>query len=59
MKIESKIQHDLNNNIEVLKDTLDLILENWQKNPELVDQIIPLMKAKFDNLEKLLLNLKK
>jgi len=59
MNIQTKKTHDINNDIETLKDSLDIIKNNWQNNPELLDQIIPLMKEKFLNLENLLSNSKK
>lgn len=50
----SKSNHDIKSAISALINAVELINEEWEKNPELVDRIIPLTVDKLNELKNLL-----
>ncbi len=47
----SSLSHDINSTLSALISALELVSEEWDKNPELVDKIIPLTTQKLDLLK--------
>lgn len=48
---KSSLSHDINSTLCALISALELVSEEWDKNPELVDKIIPLTTQKLDLLK--------
>lgn len=52
----SKIKHDINSALSSVMGAVELINDEWEENPELVEKILPLTKEKLMELhEKLAL----
>ena len=49
-KDQSKLVHDINSAISAITQAVDLVSENWQSNPELVEQMLPLTQNKLKDL---------
>ena len=49
------LTHDINSTLSSLLSALELVSEEWKKNPELVDKILPLTTQKFDLLKEQLI----
>ena len=45
------IEHDINSALSALMGALEVINEEWRKNPELVDKLLPLTIDKIKELE--------
>lgn len=58
MKDQSKIVHDINSSISSVSQSIDLLIENWKDNPELVEKMLPLTKEKMAQLKEDWKNLK-
>ncbi len=56
MSSNQKSVHDIKSAISALINAIELINEEWDKNPELVDRIIPLSIDKLNELQSLLKN---
>ncbi len=54
---ESKavLTHDINSTLSSLLSALELMSDEWKKNPELVDKILPLTEQKFSLLKEQLI----
>lgn len=48
---EASLTHDINSTLSSLLSALELINDEWKKNPELVDKILPLTSNKLDLLK--------
>jgi hypothetical protein len=48
----NKNVHDIKSAISALTNAMELITEEWDKSPELVDRIIPLSIEKLKELQK-------
>jgi len=46
----SKIVHDINSSISALMGAVEVINDEWQSNPELVEKILPLTMDKLNEL---------
>lgn len=46
-----KNKHDINAALSSLMGALELINDEWEKNPELVEKILPLTKEKLAELD--------
>lgn len=55
----SKIKHDINSAVSSLLSALQLINDEWDKNPELVERILPLTKEKLSELDLIISDLYK
>ena len=47
----NNITHDINSTLSSLLSALELVNEEWKKNPELVDKILPLTSQKLELLK--------
>lgn len=54
--INSKKEHDLNAHLSTLQLALDMIRDDWNKNPESVSKVIDLSIAKLTEMSSLLKN---
>jgi hypothetical protein len=54
--MSNNLEHDILSAISAMINAMDLIKDEWKKNPELVDRIIPLSIEKMQELQT---NLKK
>lgn len=45
------LNHDINSTLSSLLNAMELIKDEWKKNPELVDRILPLTEEKFHLLK--------
>jgi len=45
------LTHDINSTLSSLLSALELVSEEWKKNPELVDKILPLTTHKLELLK--------
>nr|BDT30010.1 hypothetical protein BHI3_34760 [Bacteriovorax sp. HI3] len=54
---ESKavLSHDINSTLSSLLSALELMSDEWKKNPELVDKILPLTEQKLSLLKEQLI----
>ncbi|AUN99825.1 hypothetical protein DOM21_01645 [Bacteriovorax stolpii] len=54
---ESKavLTHDINSTLSSLLSALELMSDEWKKNPELVDKILPLTEQKLSLLKEQLI----
>lgn len=48
---EASLTHDINSTLSSLMSAFELINDEWKKNPELVDKILPLTANKLDLLK--------
>jgi hypothetical protein len=55
-KINYGLDHDINSSIGALLSAFELVKDEWQANPELVDRILPLTVEKIIELQLLLQN---
>lgn len=49
-KDQAKLIHDINSAISAITQAVDLVSENWQSNPELVEKMLPLTQNKLKDL---------
>jgi hypothetical protein len=52
--MSSKLDHDINSAISALINAMDLLKDEWDKNPELTDKILPLVDLKIKELKELI-----
>ena len=45
------IEHDINSALSAVMGAIEVVNEEWRKNPELVDKILPLTIDKIKELE--------
>lgn len=48
---EGSLVHDINSTLSALISALELVNDEWKKNPELVDKILPLTSQKLELLQ--------
>lgn len=48
---QSKIKHDINSTLSSVMGAVELINDEWEENPELVEKILPLTKEKLIELQ--------
>lgn len=48
---EVSLTHDINSTLSALMSAMELMNDEWKKNPELVDKILPLTEQKLSLLK--------